>query len=75
VDADPDQAITLLLDPAYDNAVWCTHGGLIGGVLARLVERGAPIGDAPAWPKGSTWRLEVLAGLVIGAVYLPPADR
>ena len=74
VDANPDEAVTLVLHPAHDQAVWCTHGELIGEMLARLRERGAPIGAAPEWPKGSIWRLEITAGEVVGAAYLPPAD-
>lgn len=73
VNADPDHAVTQLLGPRRGQAVWCTHGELLAGMLARLGERGAPIGDAPEWAKGSTWRLEVIAGEVVDADYLPPA--
>jgi phosphohistidine phosphatase SixA len=74
VDADPDEAVALLLGVSWDQAVWCTHGELIGDVLARLRQLGAPIGDAPEWPKGSIWRLEIVGREVLSAVYLPPPD-
>jgi phosphohistidine phosphatase SixA len=72
VDANPDAALELLLDGSSDQAVWCTHGELIGEVLTRLRARGAPIADASEWRKGSTWRLEVVGAQVVSAVYLPP---
>lgn len=57
VDAVPDHAVTRLLDATRNRTVWCTHGELMGEILARLGERGTPFGDAPEWPKGPTWRL------------------
>jgi phosphohistidine phosphatase SixA len=74
VDANPDAALALLLDASSDQAVWCTHGELIGELLTRLRARGAPIGDGAEWRKGSIWRLHVVAGQVAGAIYLPPPD-
>jgi phosphohistidine phosphatase SixA len=74
VDAHPDAALALLLDASSDQAVWCTHGELIGELLTRLRARGAPIGDGVEWRKGSIWRLHVVAGQVVDAIYLPPPD-
>jgi broad specificity phosphatase PhoE len=73
VDADPAALAALLLDPAAGETVLCTHGELIGAVLPRLV--GPDMADASqlSWPKGSTWVLEVDAGQVRQAHYLPPA--
>lgn len=72
VDGDADQAIRLLLDASDTHVLWCTHGELIGDVLTRLRDGGAPIHAAPQWVKGSVWRLEVFDGAVVSAVYQPP---
>jgi 8-oxo-dGTP diphosphatase len=74
VDADPDRAVELLL-AGDDDVVWCTHGELIRPLLARLHDRGAPIGDGATWPKGSVWVLETAGGAITGASYLPPVRR
>jgi hypothetical protein len=39
------------------NAVLCTHGELIGGLLARLVPAGLAVTEPLRWPKGSAWLL------------------
>jgi broad specificity phosphatase PhoE len=72
VDADPAALAALLLDPAAGEEVLCTHGELIRAVLPRLV--GPDMADASqlSWPKGSTRVLEVDAGQVRQAHYLPP---
>lgn len=72
VDADLDRAVALLLHASGDDAVLCTHGELIGPLLARLRELGAPLGDDLAWPKGSVWALEAADGTITKATYLPP---
>jgi len=72
VDGDAGAALRVLRD-APDGALWCTHGELIGVVLTRLRARGAPIGPAPEYLKGSIWHLDVIAGSVVSAQYRPPA--
>lgn len=72
VDADAGRATWLLLEAAQPHTMWCTHGELIGEVLGRLREAGAPIGDAPEWVKGSIWHLDVINGEVLRATYRPP---
>jgi broad specificity phosphatase PhoE len=74
VDADPDRAVELLL-AGDDDVVWCTHGELIRPLIARLRDRGAPIGETAAWPKGSVWVLETADDAIIRATYLPPPVR
>jgi phosphohistidine phosphatase SixA len=72
VNADPNLAVALLLDPRTDNVMLCTHGELIGPLLARLQKLGAPIGDEATWPKGSVWALEAVDGQITRATFLPP---
>jgi phosphohistidine phosphatase SixA len=74
VDGDAGDALRLLWE-APDGALWCTHGELIGEVLARLRARGAPVGPAPESAKGSIWHLDVIAGRVVSATYRPPPIR
>ena len=71
--ADVDRAIELLLAPDADGVVWCSHRELIAPLMARLQERGAPIGDQPDWAKGSVWAIEVADGAITRAAYLPPS--
>ena len=63
VDADPNDLVAQLLDPAAAEAVLCSHGELIGAALIRLVgERFEDNGLS--WPKGSTWVLKVTEGRI-----------
>jgi broad specificity phosphatase PhoE len=71
VDAGVDDAATLL-SPDLGDVVLCSHGELIGRLLGRLRERGAPIGRHAQWPKGSTWLLRLSGDRVAEATYLPP---
>jgi broad specificity phosphatase PhoE len=72
VDAGVEQAAALLLGPDLGDAVLCTHGELIGELLGRLRDGGAPIAEDAEWPKGSTWVLRPDGGRVAEAAYLPP---
>jgi phosphohistidine phosphatase SixA len=72
-DGDTDHLVDLLAARDSDGAVLCTHGELLGELLARLRSRG----DLPAegrlrYEKGSTWILEGSAGGRLRARYLPP---
>jgi len=72
VEADPAGLADLLLDPAADETVLCSHGELIGAALTRLLEPNlADVGEL-TWPKGSTWVLEVDAARVRRTYHLPP---
>jgi phosphohistidine phosphatase SixA len=74
VGADVDRAVELLVHPDADGVAWCSHRELIAPLLARLRERGAPIGDDADWPKGSVWVFDVADGSIASAMYLPPID-
>jgi 8-oxo-dGTP diphosphatase len=63
VDAGPDQVRAVFWDRALRNAVLCTHGEVIGRLLAELVAEGLVVEglvveDPLDWPKGSTWLLQ-----------------
>jgi phosphohistidine phosphatase SixA len=58
VEATPAQLLTLLATEDLGNAVLCTHGELIGRLLAELVADGLAVEEPLDWPKGSTWLLE-----------------
>ncbi len=72
VDAAPADLLELIWDDDLDDAVLCTHGELIGEVLARLVADGAVTSEAPHWPKGSAWLLQRLERPRMIGRYLPP---
>jgi phosphohistidine phosphatase SixA len=72
VDAQVEETAALLLSPDLGDTVLCTHGELIGELLGRLREGGAPITEDAEWPKGSTWVLLPDGGRVAEATYLPP---
>jgi phosphohistidine phosphatase SixA len=65
-------ALDLITVVGDTDAVLCTHGELIGPLLSRLRDRGAPVPADAEWAKGSTWLLDVAGGAVVGAEYLPP---
>ena len=78
VDADLAVVLALLGDLQAQNAVVCTHGEVIGQVLARLVVDGLTVDQPLVWPKGSSWLLEGVDGRFGFGRYLPPlqlADR
>jgi 8-oxo-dGTP diphosphatase len=63
-----------LLDKIGDaNAVLCTHGDVIGELLAHCARHGVAV-DTGLLAKGSTWVLETEAGAIVGARYDPPPD-
>ena len=62
-----------LLQLAAAGAALCSHGDVIGQVVAMLVEEGV-IGRGEArCEKGSAWLLEAGGGRITAARYLPPA--
>ena len=71
VEADSTGLVELLLDPAANETVLCSHGELIGEALSRLLGQDVD-GDGVVWPKGSTWALQVRDGQVQHRHYLPP---
>jgi phosphohistidine phosphatase SixA len=72
-DGDVDHLVELLAAPDSDGAVLCTHGEVLGGLLARLRTRGDIAAEGrPRYEKGSTWVLEGAAAGRLHARYLPP---
>jgi 8-oxo-dGTP diphosphatase len=72
VGADVPATLAMLLSPASDGAVLCTHGELIEDLFRALRDCGAPIDTGAQWPKGCTWLLDTTGGRVNEAAYLPP---
>jgi 8-oxo-dGTP diphosphatase len=58
VDANPTQLRAVFWDRRLGNAVLCTHGEVIGQLLAELSAQGLVAEDPLDWPKGSTWLLQ-----------------
>jgi 8-oxo-dGTP diphosphatase len=74
VDAGPTQLQTLFWDRGLRNPVLCTHGEVIGRMLAELVAEGLVAEDPLDWPKGSTWLLQRTdQGQVYGRLLAPLA--
>jgi phosphohistidine phosphatase SixA len=55
------------------NAACCTHGDVVQNLIVDLHQRGIPIHGGSQWEKGSVWLLDLLAGTITQARYLPPA--
>jgi hypothetical protein len=79
VDGDVDHLAGLLTAPGSGGTVWCTHGEVLGSLLARLHRRGIIHPDHPAgidgglrYEKGSAWLLEGRPTGGFHARYLPP---
>ncbi len=53
-----------------ETAVLCTHGDVVGNVIAHLASTGVPIDD-DRLEKGSIWMLDTRDGEIVGARYLP----
>ncbi len=55
------------------DAVLCSHGDLIGGLIEDLAATGVGIDGPMSWPKGSIWHLDVHRGHIRTARYEAPA--
>jgi hypothetical protein len=82
IDGDVDHLVELLGAPGSDGAVLCTHGEVLGELLARLRTRGAihrgnlPTEGRLRYEKGSTWVLEeAVDGRFRARCLPPPAPR
>ena len=53
-----------------DDAVLCTHGDIMGGLLMYAERQGIAVDDRIE--KGATWVLDVEAGTLVAARYVPP---
>ena len=72
VDGTGAGVLELLVDPALEDAVLCTHGEIIGKVFEELQEAGIELSDPPRWPKGCTWVLQLQGGHGWQGTYLEP---
>ena len=72
VDGNGPGVLELLISPALDEAVLCTHGEVIGEVFDELQRAGIELSDPPRWPKGSTWVFELDGGHGWRGTYLEP---
>jgi phosphohistidine phosphatase SixA len=73
-DAGPTQLRALFWDRGLHNVVLCTHGEVIGRLLAELVAEGLVAEDPLDWPKGSTWLVQRTdRGQVYGRLLAPLA--
>lgn len=71
------QQVLRLVDKVIDaDAVLCTHGDVVGLLLAHLAQHeGVKVRrrkGAPPMEKGSVWELETKRGAVVKATYRPP---
>lgn len=67
--ADVDAALALIT--RIGDAVLCSHGDVVGGVVLDLLAAGVPLHGEPRWEKASTWVLSVEAGRVVEGRRLP----
>ncbi len=74
-DADPSDAWALLKAMVGQNAVLCTHGDVVQGILERAIDSGIRAGSRIYYSKGSTWEVEVAGGKFISGKYFPPPDK
>jgi broad specificity phosphatase PhoE len=73
VDGDARRVLRMLVDPALEAAVLCTHGEVIGEALEHAGEAGLRLLDPPRWDKGSIWIVEGGDGRPLEARYVAPA--
>jgi phosphohistidine phosphatase SixA len=65
------ETLALLDKIGDDTAVLCTHGDVVGELLAHCVRHGVRV-ETDLLTKGSTWVLETEAGAIVDARYVPP---
>lgn len=56
------------------NAVLCSHGDVIPALINWMVDKSMALKSEFDWKKGSTWEVEVRAGVFHKARYLPPRE-
>jgi 8-oxo-dGTP diphosphatase len=72
VDGTGPGVFELLVSPALQRAVLCTHGEVIGKVFEELQQAGIELSDSLQWAKGSTWVLQLDNGHGWRGTYLEP---
>jgi broad specificity phosphatase PhoE len=69
----PVSDVLRLIEKTADKpTVLCTHGDVVENLLTYLRDRPVPLEGEFAFPKGSTWVLDVEDGDIVHARYLPP---
>jgi phosphohistidine phosphatase SixA len=68
-----DDSLALVDKLAGETAALCTHGDVMGNLLAQLERQGVAIGE-DRMQMGCVWVLETEAGAVISARYEPPTE-
>ena len=68
-----DDSAALVEKLAGETAALCTHGDVMGNLLAQLERQGVRIGE-PLMQMGGVWVLDTEAGSVISARYEPPTE-
>ncbi len=66
------ESLRLVEKVTPEEAVLCTHGDVLGNLLAHYEQRDVPLGADVRLEKGSTWELEIAEGEVVAARYHPP---
>lgn len=77
-DADPANIVDCFTEPAFDDAVFCTHGEVVSPLLTtpafRTLMRDTGISPSRMLTKGTGWRLRLTPkGKVIGFKHLTTA--
>ena len=70
--ADAGHTVELCRSLERREAVLCTHGDVVVGLLEWIVRDGAEVDGPPELKKGSTWELEMTEGRFTRARYVPP---
>jgi len=65
------ESLRFLEKVAHEETVLCSHGDVIGNLLAHFGRHGVHLDDSRI-EKCSTWALDIEVGAVIAARYLPP---
>jgi broad specificity phosphatase PhoE len=69
----PLSEVLRLIEKVADKpTVLCTHGDIADDLLSHLRDRRVPLEGGLAFPKGSTWVLDVEDGDIVHGRYLPP---
>jgi 8-oxo-dGTP diphosphatase len=69
--AAPPDSLRLFEKCADAHTVLCTHGDVLGNLLAHFARQGVVVDD-DRMEKASTWALDVVDGEVRAARYVPP---
>lgn len=64
------EALRLLEKVGDRTVVLCTHGDVLGDVIGHAARHGVRL-DGEGYEKGCTWELELEAGAIVSARYLP----